>query len=190
MEFKEFPDSISAVSSVSSELTDSAGVSKFWYSSVTHILEELDELLETPKPPLITDSPPSPTKVAPMWQTIQTASTHFQHRFPGFRASTPLYQKFDTFYKLRIQFIWSEHEIPRSGELVYKLERTGLPENPYRASFDPFESTPQPHQHNGINWTGLYYVEFEPALYTLQKLLEKHFHQEAKDSEKSLFSLS
>jgi hypothetical protein len=106
----------------------------------------------------------------------------FQYRFPGFRPSSPLYNvKRDGTEVITISFLYKEHDIPRFATLVYEVKM--IKSNYYSARFNPYASSPQPHQQNGIDWIKLYHIEFEPAIYTLEKAIEEYYRQVNYDSQ-------
>lgn len=136
-------------------------------SCVSELITESDTVMdeEHPKTPLPPSLYPVLVKVAP----------EFQKRFPGFRPSSPLYNvKPDGIEVLTISFLYKEHDIPRFATLVYEVK--AHTSTSWSAQFNPFRSSPQPHQMNGIDWIKLYHIDFEPGLYALEKALEEFYN--------------
>ena len=109
-----------------------------------------------------------------LYPTLLKVAPEFQTRFPGFRPSAPLYSsKHDGTDVISIGFLYKEHDISRYATLVYELKkRNGVR---WFATFNPYTSSPQPHQQDGIDWIKLYHIEFEPAVYALEKALEEYY---------------
>jgi hypothetical protein len=132
-------------------------------SCVSEIVAEDD--IQSPLSPQIPSLYPSLLKVAP----------EFQKLFPGFRPSSPLYSiKSDGTEVLTIGFVYKEYDVPRFATLVYNLKRRSA--TSWNAEFNPYVSSPQPHQKNGIDWIKLYHINFEPAFYSLEKILEQFYN--------------
>ncbi len=131
-------------------------------SCVSEIVADEEQAIHVPQPPSL-------------YPVLVNVAPEFQHRFPGFRPSSPLYNvKPDGTEVLTISFLYKEHDIPRFATLVYELKsRTATS---WTAQFNPFTSSPQPHQMNGIDWIKLYHIDFEPALYALEKALEGFYN--------------
>lgn len=131
-------------------------------SCVSELVEDNSSVLSDPKIP-------------PLYPTLLKIVPEFQTRFPGFRPAPPLYSiKPDRTEILTIGFLYKQHDIPRYATLVYELKK--YTSKRWNAQFNPYVSTPQPHQQNGIDWIKLYHIEFEPALYSLEKALEEYYN--------------
>ena len=110
------------------------------------------------------------TLLPPLYPVLQAIAPEFMRRFPEFRIGAPQYKE-NTF--IYIAFIYSEQGIPRHAIMVYEVKKAF---GRYKVSFNPFLSTPQPHQRNGIEWIQLYFIEFEPAFYALEQAIEKFYN--------------
>lgn len=131
-------------------------------SCVSELVEDNSSVLSHPKIP-------------PLYPILLKIVPEFQSRFPGFRPAPPLYStKPDRTEILTIGFLYKQYDIPRYATLVYELKK--YTSKHWNAQFNPYVSTPQPHQQNGIDWIKLYHIEFEPALYSLEKALEEYYN--------------
>jgi hypothetical protein len=116
-----------------------------------------------------------PVKSPTVYHSILKVSSEFEYRFPGFRPSAPLYStKPDGTDVLHISFVYKEHDIPRFATMLYEVKQYS--KGRWKAEFNPYLSTPQPHQRNGIEWIQLYLIKFEPALYALERALEEWYN--------------
>lgn len=132
-------------------------------SSVSCVSELVAEEVETVAPQKTT-----------LYPILLKLAPEFCYRFPEFRPSSPLYTiKPDGLQTLSISFLYREHDIPRFATLVYDLKLYS--QTRWKATFNPYASSPQPHQQNGIEWIKLYHIDFEPALYSLEKAVEEFY---------------
>jgi hypothetical protein len=134
-------------------------------SCVSELVEENSSVVES----IVTPEVPS------LYPTLLKVVPEFQKIFSGFRPSSPLYSiKSDGTETLSINFLYKEHDIPRFATLVYQVKKRTP--TIWNAQFNPYTSSPQPHQQNGIDWIKLYHIDFEPALYALEKALEEYYN--------------
>ena len=116
-----------------------------------------------------------PTKSPTLYESIVKVIPEFQYKFPGFRPSAPLYStKPDGTEVLHIPFMYKEYDIPRFATICYEVKQYN--NGRWKAEFNPYSSTPQPHKHNGIEWIKLYLIDFEPALYSLEREIEEYYN--------------
>jgi hypothetical protein len=141
----EFPSSVSCVSEICVEEDDSI--------SITPILNTIPTL----------------------FSVVQTAAPDFEHRFPCFRPSYPVFLSRTEIHELfLITFVYMEKESPRSASMVFQATRGTFPPYRWAVTFNPWHSKPQGQKT--FDWIYLYYVLFEPALYTLERLFTDFYN--------------
>lgn len=155
---EEFPSHISVVSDIEacSSIEGSEWVQK---EIVPCESASQDDIVSRPS---VSYNPPS------ILVSLQSVVTEFYSCFPEFCPATPIYQfiEKENAYRLSIPFT----SRIREGILVYTLSQSTFKH--WKATFEPFLSS------KGIDWVTLYYVQFEPALYTLERVLEDVFTQD------------
>lgn len=100
------------------------------------------------------------------------ATMRFKTVFDGFQPGDPSIYVNKGVFTLHIPFTHIQG-IPRQAEMVYDIYT--LCPYTWASKFNPFESIPQPHESNGIEWIRLTYLQIEPNFSAFAKDISNSF---------------
>ena len=118
-----------------------------------------------------------------LYSVVQKAAPEFSYRFPQFRPSYPIYlARTPEKEVFSINFVWMDEEVPRSATMVFQATRGVFSPYKWQVTFNPWHSHPQGQSKVILDWIYLYFVKFEPALYTLERLFTDFYNLNATPS--------